>query len=39
MKTVKLVIFILMIALALFLIVPNLSWAAEDGATDRKSVV
>jgi mono/diheme cytochrome c family protein len=33
MKTVKLVVFILMIALALFLTLPNLSWAAEDGAT------
>ena len=37
MKTVKLVIFILMIALALFLILPNLSWAAEDGATIYQS--
>jgi mono/diheme cytochrome c family protein len=37
MKTVKLVVFILMIALALFLIVPNLSWAGEDGATVYKT--
>ncbi len=32
MKTAKLVVLILMIALALFLILPNLSWAADDGA-------
>lgn len=37
MKTFKLVIFIIMIALALFLILPNLSWAAEDGATVYKT--
>jgi cytochrome c6 len=37
MKTTKLVILILMIALALFLILPNLSWAADDGATVYKS--
>ena len=37
MKTVKVVIFILMIALALFLTRPNLSWAAEDGATVYKT--
>ena len=37
MKTVKLVIFILMIALALFLILPNLSWASADGATVYKT--
>lgn len=29
MKTTKLVILIVMIALALFLILPNLSWAAR----------
>src|SRR3954453_20568428 len=32
MKTTKLVILIVMIAFALFLILPNLSWAADDGA-------
>lgn len=37
MKTIKLVIFIVMIALALFLILPNLSWAADDGATIYKT--
>jgi mono/diheme cytochrome c family protein len=33
MKTTKLVILIVMIALALFLVLPNLSWAADDGAS------
>ena len=37
MKTTKLVILIVMIAVALFLIVPNLSWAADDGATIYKT--
>lgn len=37
MKTAKLVILILMIAVALFLIVPNLSWAADDGAAVYKT--
>lgn len=32
MKTTKLVVLIVMIALALFLFLPNLSWAADDGA-------
>ena len=32
MKTMKLVVLIVMIALALFLVLPNLSWAADDGA-------
>lgn len=32
MKTIKIVLVIGAIALALFLILPNLSWAAEDGA-------
>ena len=32
MKMSKLVILIVMIALALFLVLPNLSWAADDGA-------
>jgi mono/diheme cytochrome c family protein len=37
MKTTKLVILIMMIALALFLVLPNLSWAADDGATVYKT--
>jgi mono/diheme cytochrome c family protein len=37
MKTFKLVIFIIVIAVALFLILPNLSWAADDGATVFKT--
>ena len=37
MKTTKLVILIVMIAVALFLIVPNLSWAADEGATIYKT--
>ena len=37
MKTVKLVIFILMIALSLFLVLPNPSWAEEDGAAVYKT--
>jgi len=37
MKTTKLVMLIMMIALALFLILPNLSWAADDGATLYKT--
>jgi len=37
MKIMKLVILIVMIALALFLILPNLSWAADDGATVYKA--
>lgn len=32
MKMTKLAILIGMIAVALFLVLPNLSWAAEDGA-------
>src|SRR3954467_11029411 len=32
MKTAKLVLVIVAIAVSLFLILPNLSWAAEDGA-------
>ena len=36
MKTTKLLILIVMIALALFLILPNLSWA-QDGATVFKT--
>lgn len=37
MKMTKLAILIGMIALALFLILPNLSWAADDGATIYKT--
>jgi mono/diheme cytochrome c family protein len=37
MKTTKLVILIAMIAVALFLILPNLSWAADDGASIYKA--
>ena len=37
MKITKLVILIVMIALALFLVLPNLSWAAEDGAALYKT--
>jgi len=37
MKMTKLVILIVMIAVALFLILPNLSWAADDGATIYKT--
>lgn len=37
MKMTKLVLLIVVIALALFLILPNLSWAAEEGATLYKA--
>jgi mono/diheme cytochrome c family protein len=37
MKIMKLVILVVMIALALFLVLPNLSWAADDGATVYKA--
>ena len=37
MKMTKLVILIVMIAVALFLVLPNLSWAADDGATIYKT--
>jgi len=37
MKTTKLVILIVMIAVALFLVMPNLSWAADDGAAVYKT--
>jgi mono/diheme cytochrome c family protein len=37
MKMTKLVVLIAMIAVALFLILPNLSWAADDGATIYKT--
>ncbi|MFZ0733687.1 MAG: cytochrome c [Candidatus Sulfotelmatobacter sp.] len=37
MKTTKLVLLIIMIALALFLILPNLSWAGDDGGAIYKA--
>ncbi len=37
MKMTKIVILIAMIAVALFLILPNLSWAADDGASVYKA--
>jgi cytochrome c553 len=37
MKMTNLVILIVMIAVALFLVLPNLSWAAEDGAAIYKA--
>jgi mono/diheme cytochrome c family protein len=37
MKTVKLVLLIVAIAMALFLILPNLSWAADEGVTLYKA--
>jgi mono/diheme cytochrome c family protein len=37
MKMMKLLILIVMIALALFLVLPNLSWAADDGASLYKA--
>ena len=37
MKLMKLLILIIMIALALFLVLPNLSWAADDGASLYKT--
>lgn len=33
MKTTKLVMLVMTIAVALFILIPNLSWAADDGAT------
>ena len=32
MKTIKLIVLIGSIALVLFILIPNLSWAADDGA-------
>ncbi|MBZ5613555.1 MAG: cytochrome c [Acidobacteriia bacterium] len=32
MKTTKLVVLVMTIAVALFVLIPNLSWAGEDGA-------
>jgi cytochrome c6 len=37
MKITKLILLIVTIALALFLILPNLSWAADDGASTFKA--
>jgi len=37
MKTTKLVILVVTIAVALFILIPNLSWAAEDGAATYKA--
>jgi mono/diheme cytochrome c family protein len=37
MKITKLVVLIVMIAVALFLILPNLSWAGDDGAAFYKT--
>lgn len=37
MKMVKLVLLIVMIAVTLFLVLPNLSWAADDGAALYKT--
>lgn len=37
MKTTKLILLIVMIAFALFLIIPSLSWAADDSASLYKA--
>ena len=37
MKTTKLVILVMTIAVALFILIPNLSWAADDGASLYKT--
>ena len=37
MKTTKLVILVMTIAMALFILIPNLSWAADDGASIYKT--
>jgi mono/diheme cytochrome c family protein len=37
MKTTKLVVLIVTIAVTLFILIPNLSWAAEDGAAVYKA--
>src|SRR5260370_23163140 len=37
MKTPKLVMLVMTIAVALFILIPNLSWAADDGATLYKA--
>ena len=37
MKTMKLVILVVTIAIALFILIPNLSWAGDDGAATYKA--
>jgi cytochrome c6 len=37
MKTTKLVMLVMTIAVALFMLIPNLSWASDDGATIYKA--
>ena len=37
MKTTKLMMLVMTIAAALFILIPNLSWAADDGATLYKA--
>jgi len=37
MKTTKLVMLVMTIAVALFILIPNLSWAADDGAALYKA--
>jgi mono/diheme cytochrome c family protein len=37
MKTTKLVMLVMTIAVALFVLIPNLSWAADDGAAIYQS--
>lgn len=37
MKTTKLIMLVMTIAVALFILMPNLSWAADDGATLYKT--
>lgn len=37
MKTTKLLMLVMTIAVTLFILIPNLSWAADDGATIYKS--
>lgn len=37
MKTTKLVMLVLAIAVGLFILIPNLSWAADDGASIYKA--
>jgi mono/diheme cytochrome c family protein len=37
MKTTKLVMLVVTIAVTLFILIPNLSWAADDGATLYKT--
>jgi mono/diheme cytochrome c family protein len=37
MKTTKLVMLVVTIAVALFMLIPSLSWAADDGATIYKA--